>query len=166
VVAAAVAPWKEAFPKARWVPEANWHVTIKFLGSTWPRLEEWVFDAVERVADQQGPIRTRVMGLGAFPAPARASVLWAGLDDDLDRLAGLAEELDGSLSREFAPETRPFRPHLTVARSRPPIRLPEAFATTELRTKPFTIDRLVVFRSHLRRPAPLYEPLRTFPLKR
>ena len=31
-VAAAIEPWREAFPNVRWVPPANWHVTLKFLG--------------------------------------------------------------------------------------------------------------------------------------
>jgi len=30
--------------------------------------------------------------------------------------------------------------------------------------EPFEIDRIVLFRSHLRRPAPMYEPLGTYPL--
>ena len=33
-VAAAIEPWREAFPNVRWVPPANWHVTLKFLGAT------------------------------------------------------------------------------------------------------------------------------------
>ena len=33
-VAAAIEPWREAFPNVRWVPPANWHITLKFLGAT------------------------------------------------------------------------------------------------------------------------------------
>ena len=31
-------------------------------------------------------------------------------------------------------------------------------------SQPFEIDRIVLFRSHLRRPAPVYEPIGVFPL--
>ena len=49
-VEAAFAPWREAFPKARWVPRENQHVTMKFLGRTWPRLVDWVPEQVEAAA--------------------------------------------------------------------------------------------------------------------
>jgi len=49
-VADQVAPLRERYPRARWVPMANQHVTLKFLGSTWPRLLEWVVAEVGAVA--------------------------------------------------------------------------------------------------------------------
>lgn len=163
-VAAAVAPWRAALPKIRWVPEVNWHVTLKFLGPTRRRLDEWVRGVVEEVAAGQAPIRTCVTGFGAFPSSDHASVIWVGLEDELGRFGALAAELDARLAAEFASETRQFHAHLTVARSRPPIRLPEALSAVALRSAPFTVDRLVLFRSRLRRPSPVYETLRTFPL--
>src|SRR6266516_1170716 len=41
-VADAIEPWRQAFPQGRWVHAENWHVTMKFLGRTWPRLVGWV----------------------------------------------------------------------------------------------------------------------------
>ena len=49
-VAEAVAPLRERFPKARWVPTQNQHVTLKFIGSTYPRLVGWVTSAIGEVA--------------------------------------------------------------------------------------------------------------------
>jgi 2'-5' RNA ligase len=164
IVAEAIAPWREAYPKARWVPTENWHVTIKFMGRTWPRLVEWVNDTLRVTAATSAAFETRLIGLGSFPSPGRARVLWAGLDDGDGRMAGLAAAIDAALAREFEPEARAFRAHLTVARSEPPIRLPEDFAASPVTGPPFPVDRLVLFRSHLQRPAPRYEPLATFPL--
>jgi 2'-5' RNA ligase len=164
VVAEAVAPWREEFPRARWAPLENWHVTLKFLGSTWPRLMEWVMETVRDVAVRAAPFESRLSGLGSFPSPRRARVVWAGLDDGAGAMAGIAGALDEALAREFRAERRAFRPHLTVARSDPPLRLPESFGDSVLEAEPFTVGRLVLFRSHLRRPAPRYEPLQSFPL--
>jgi 2'-5' RNA ligase len=158
------APWREQFPKARWAPRENWHVTLKFLGRTWPRLADWVPKQVEAAARDIHPFHTRVTGVGGFPSPGNARVLWAGLDDESGRMSGLAATVEGGLLDEFPAEKRAFHPHLTVARSDPPVKLPSEFAETPLLTEDWEVDHVVLFRSHLRRAAPLYEPLSRFPL--
>jgi RNA 2',3'-cyclic 3'-phosphodiesterase len=160
---ASVAPWRERFPRAKWVPNQNQHVTLKFLGSTWPRLVPWVHGTVAAVAQAHASVSTRVLGLGAFPTARRARVLWVGLDDTARGLARIAAGLDEGLSREFAPEKRGFTPHLTVARFDPPVEL-EGLEDAELFSEAFEIDRIVLYRSHLRRPAPVYEELESFSL--
>jgi 2'-5' RNA ligase len=161
-LAEAVLPVRERFPKARWVPIQNQHVTVKFLGSTYPRLVEWVTGSISTVSGRHAPFPTRVEGLGTFPSGRKARVLWAGLDDGDGRLERLAAALDEALAREFAPEKRAFTPHLTVARFDPPVPLDPLEVAFE--SEPFEIDRIVLFRSHLRRPAPVYESLGIFPL--
>ena len=39
-----------------------------------------------------------------------------------------------------------------------------AMVSVAFESEPFQVDRIVLFRSHLRRPAPVYEPVETFPL--
>lgn len=156
--------WREEFPKARWAPRENWHVTLKFLGRTWPRLADWVPQRVEAAVRDVEPFRTRITGVGGFPSPAKARVLWAGLGDEDGRASGLAAKIEGGLLEEFPAEKRAFHPHLTVARSDPPVKLPPEFAETPLVTEEWEVDHVVLFRSHLRRPAPLYEPLARLPL--
>lgn len=159
-----IAPWRTAFPRVRWVPPENWHITMKFLGATFPRLRGWVEAAVGRAAVQQPSFETRLRRLGSFPTPGRARVLWVGPDAEVEPLSALAAALEDELAAKFPRERRAFHPHLTVARSDPPLRLPSAFAETPLDAGPFVVERLALFRSHLRRPAPTYEPLATFPL--
>ena len=158
-----VTTWRERFPRAKWVPKQNQHITLKFVGATWPRLVPWVHEMVEAVAQAHVPVPTRVLGVGAFPNLRRARVLWVGLDDAEGRLGRIAAALDEALSREFAPEKRGFTPHLTVARFDPPVAL-EGLEQVELVSHSFEIDRIVLYRSHLRRPAPVYEELGTFAL--
>ena len=161
-VAEAVAPLRERFPKARWVPTQNQHVTMKFLGSTYPRLVGWVTAAIGEVASRHGAFETGVRDLGAFPNARRARVLWAGFDDAGAAFERLAADLDEALWREFPPEKRAFTPHLTVARFDPPAQVDPDDIRYESRA--FGVDRIVLFRSHLRRPAPVYEPIETYPL--
>ena len=163
-VAAALAPVREMFPLARWVPPGNWHVTLKFLGATYPRLSDWVRERVGETARGCAPFTMRAWGLGSFPSPTRARVLWVGLEDG-GAMATVAEALDVALAEEVPRETRPFAAHLTVARSDPPLRLPAGFCDgIEVVADPFPVREIVLYRSHLRRPAPVYEPLARLPL--
>ena len=164
-LAGAVAPLRDHVP-GKWVPTKNWHVTMKFLGSTWPRLVEWVHQTCERVAADHQAVETSLTALGAFPSERRARVLWAGLDDPGKRFAAIASDLEAALAPEFETEKRAFTAHLTVARFDPPAPLAGRFEGIDVATDPFVVDRLVLYRSHLRRPAPVYEPVGEFPLGR
>ncbi len=160
----AIEPWRASLPAVRWVPRENWHVTLKFLGQTWPRLEAWVGERVGEAAASCSPVQTRLRGLGRFPAGGRARVLWAGLDDGSGLLGRIAQALDAALAAELRPETRAFSPHLTVARSDPPVDLPAAFLETPVEPVETRIGSITLFRSHVRRPAPRYEALATYRL--
>ena len=160
----AIAPWRAAIPTARWVPVANWHVTLQFLGWTEQRVMPWVHEQLTRAVADMPAFETHASGLGAFPSGRRARVLWAGIDDPDARFAALAGTVHHSLGHEFPPERRSFTPHVTVARSDPPLVRADGFAGTPLESDPFTVDEVVLMRSHLRRPAPVYEPMGSFRL--
>ncbi len=160
---AAVAPWREELPRARWTPVANRHVTCTFLGPVWPRLLDRVQEAMAAVAAGAAPFTLALEGLGRFPERGKARVLWAGLRDDAGGLAGLAAALDRALAPEFPPETRPFAAHLTVARSHPPLTVPAGWEATTVEPVGWRVETLTLFESHLERPHARYEPLAEHP---
>jgi 2'-5' RNA ligase len=164
-VVQAVAPWRERLGKGRWVPPENWHVTMKFMGRTWPRLLDWVEGACRDAAASIRPFGVSLAGMGVFPGPTRARVLWVGFKDPEGSLPALARELDERLAREFKPEKRPFRGHLTVARFSPPVpvrEVAEELEATRLDVEPFEVRSLVLYRSHLSPKGARYEALRSF----
>jgi 2'-5' RNA ligase len=161
VVAEAVRPVRADHADARWVPIENQHVTLQFLGATSPVLVDRVTEALDEVTGASTSFPTRVEGLGVFPNTRRARVLWAGLDDAQGRMAELSGALAEALRREFPPDERTFTPHLTLARFEPHVALSDLPPVV---TDRFDVDRVILFRSHLRRPALRYEPLATFPL--
>lgn len=166
-IEALIAPWRERLPGGRWDPPEKWHVTLKFLGRTWPRLVGRVEEACREAAAAVEPFEVRLTGLGVFPSPRRARVLWVGLDDPGKGLGRLAAGLDARLADEFEPEKRGFTPHLTVARFRETVRIPdpEALRAAECSAPPFAVDRLVLYRSHLLGPrGSRYEAMEEFPL--
>ena len=158
-LAEAVAPLRKDFPKARWVPPQNWHMTLKFLGSVPPELSDRVSASVGEVATAAEPFETHLRDLGGFPNERRGRVLWAGLWDPEGHLAALASALDDALEPEFEIDDREFTAHLTIARFDPLVPLGPMLASIEVPQASFVVDRLVLYRSHLRRPAPYYESL-------
>lgn len=107
----------EPLPGSR-VPPQNWHITLRFLG----KVDDVQRDRLVHHLDEHvdvGSFTVRYGGLGAFPRPSKATVGWLAVDaPELESLAAHAEEAATSVG--LMPEERPFHPHLTLSRIRPP----------------------------------------------
>jgi 2'-5' RNA ligase len=166
-VAAAVARLRAVDPEQdaafRWTDPAGWHVTLAFLGSTPVDAVPRIVDAMSLAAAGVERFRLATGGLGAFPSPRRARVIWYRVLDRERRLASLAAAVRRELAMEDA---GPFRGHLTLARARaergagPDADLLEA----DLPQGEIVVDRLVLYRSHLGRGPAQYESLAEAPL--
>lgn len=168
LVAAATEPLRALWPRARWTDPANQHVTLKFLGSTPSELLDEVTGVVRRSAERHRVAKLSLDGLGVFPSPGRARVLWIGLDDPEHALTGLAEDLArGFEPLGFEAEKRPFHSHLTLARFREPERIREVLPEPAVEgLPPFEIGSVELFRSHLHPRGARYEVIESFPLGR
>ena len=95
------------------------HLTLKFLGQVpVPRLHA-VTAAMDRAAAGAAPFEIELRGIGGFPNLEAPRVLWVGIGGNPAPLAELAGTIDGELARlGFPAESRPFAPHLTLARVR------------------------------------------------
>jgi 2'-5' RNA ligase len=100
-----------------WTRPEQIHLTLNFLGNVEQGRLEGFQRAVEAACGRGGPIHLRARGLGCFPGPARARVIWAGLGGDATAVKGLKAKLDESLARlGYVQDTRAFHPHLTIGR--------------------------------------------------
>lgn len=162
-----VAPYRERIPRARWTNPSGWHVTLKFLGSTWPRLVDEVRAALTWTASTADPFETELTAIGAFPTARRARVVWAGLKDESERFGEMVNVLDHRLRDHFTAAERVFAPHLTLARLNPPRDIGE-FAPdlvgTAVASGPFRVGELVLYRSNLSPRGATYEALARVPL--
>lgn len=159
-----IARLTDEVPGARWVPVQNIHLTLAFLGrvdeSRIPEISREIGSAVSDHVD----FSVRLAELGAFPSVRRARVIWAGLDDPARGLSAIAGSVAGALEPlGFPREARAFMPHVTIARLKAPRPV-----TLSVIPEPVVlpVDRICLFESHLRRPAPVYEEVATFPFRR
>ncbi|MGH7621352.1 MAG: RNA 2',3'-cyclic phosphodiesterase, partial [Gemmatimonadaceae bacterium] len=75
----AIAPMRKAAPKASWVPEANLHLSIKFLGEQPDSAPSALERALAPVAARHYALDLRFGGLGAFPNLRAPRVVWMGV---------------------------------------------------------------------------------------
>jgi 2'-5' RNA ligase len=157
-------------PSARlhWSPARNLHITIKFIGE-WPeaRLAELI-QALGALAPNE-PIPIKVRGLGFFPNPRAPRVFWAGVQAP-PSLAELARQTDRALHRLGVPlETRPFSPHLTLARIKEPIPLDRLHsslaALPSAEFGAFLAGSFHLYQSALNPSGSVYTRLAEFPLR-
>ena len=110
-----IAKLKLKCPSAKWVRAATMHVTLKFVGHVGEEKVPAIRDALAQVHASE-PIDLRFRGLGFFPHPKRPRVFWCGVEAS-PNAAPLAADIDKRLTAlAIEPETRPFSPHLTLAR--------------------------------------------------
>ena len=166
-----VVPLRASLPKARWVKPRAMHLTLVFLGETdEERLPDLHRELGAAFAAGE-PMTLQVAGAGAFPPRGRKRVLWAGVEagGDLGGLqARVAEAVERAAGLEV--ERRPYRPHLTLARCKPPWppaaaeRFESAFGARPVAA--FSADRGSLIASRLRPSGARYRTVESYALGR
>lgn len=105
----------------RWVPAENMHLTLKFIGDVSPANVDMLAKMLTAETETCAPFSLTVGGLGSFPTPRRARVIWIGIQAPA-ALTSLQHGLESAAARlGYEEEARPFSPHLTLGRVRQPI---------------------------------------------
>lgn len=104
----------EGVDGARWQDEDQLHLTLRFIGEVEQRLAEDIVLALRRI--QADPFQIALSGVGTFERKGRVNLLWAGVSPDA-ALAALSRKIDRALvTMGLPPESRAFKPHITLAR--------------------------------------------------
>ncbi len=123
-LARVVEPVQRSTPELRWTVPALWHLTLAFFGNITQPDSVLLNRAVEGFSEGRSALRVRLAGAGAFPEPAAARTLWAGVDCPDDALGDLSRDLIASVQHfGWMLDRRSFRPHLTLAQTKEPRQL-------------------------------------------
>ncbi|MGQ0548275.1 MAG: RNA 2',3'-cyclic phosphodiesterase [Armatimonadota bacterium] len=155
--------------RLRWVKPHNVHFTLRFLGEIPAAQLARAVVAVRETARTAQPFTVMVAGLGAFPNFDRPQVIWLGSREGAEAFQRLAGDLEAALARQgFAPESRPFRPHLTLGRAKDDrqwgdlVRTLQRFRDQEIGQQP--VRTLTVMESRLTVDGPVYTAYEQVPL--
>lgn len=154
---------------ARWVPPANLHITVWFIGEIPEPRGDQVVEALRPRLDMPA-FRLALGGCGAFPPSGAPRVLWIGAGAGTGEMHDLYARIEARLtSLGFAGERRPYSPHLTIARVKdpgpgPPRVLRQTMASIPADCGESAVTAATLFRSRLSPRGPAYEPLLRVPL--
>ena len=154
----------------RWVPAANLHLTVWFLGEVSEVRAGAVLDAL-RPPLREPAFTLHLAGLGAFPPSGPPRVFWMGVTQGTSELARLHDEIGTRLVPwGFQAEARAYSAHLTLGRLKePPAAALRGMVREMLRDSGedagrCRIESLTVFRSRTSPGGAAYEPLLRVPL--
>ncbi len=155
--------------RASWVQTANMHLTLRFLGDVARDDLSTLSAGLREACCGCAPLRLGVRGAGAFPSLRRPSVVWAGLktlSGDLGAVQRCAEAAARAIG--LPPETKPFHPHVTLARIRDTRQLgtlpDDLDAARDFDGGDFTAAHVSLFSSELKPGGAVYRCLQEFVL--
>ena len=146
-------------PGAKWVPPANYHLTLRFIGE----IESWQAQEADHAlaAIRARSFEISVRGLGTFEKAGRIQALWAGVERS-DALSHLQNKIETALQRiGIPPERKRFAPHITLARTdkASPDKLMAFVQMHNLfRAPPIPVEHFTLFSSQLGKENSVYTP--------
>ncbi len=101
----------------RWAAISSIHLTLKFLGEVDPAIIPKLAESLDDPSIPHDGFDLRLHGLGCFPNQRSPRVIWCGINGETEKLSRLQQKVETvCASLGFAPENRPFHPHLTLGR--------------------------------------------------
>lgn len=160
-------------PPVKWVDPYGIHLTLKFLGNVPVDRIGDITKAIEEAARGISPFHLEIKDLGVFPNLRRVQVAWVGMSGQVDRLCQLQQRIESELAPlGFAPESRRFTPHLTLARLRDRAspderqRFGQLIANTRFEAVfTFEVDAISLMKSQLTREGAIYSQISSVGLK-
>jgi RNA 2',3'-cyclic 3'-phosphodiesterase len=159
---------REAPLPVRWVRADGIHLTLKFLGEVGgSRLAE-ITMALAGAGRSVESFRLETGRTVPFPARGTPRLIWVEVCGDLEQARSLASGIDSATARiGFPPETRGFRPHLTLGR----VKGPGRDGWREILDRAggpglggFEVREYVLFESRLDPGGAVYSAIQRFPL--
>jgi 2'-5' RNA ligase len=173
----------------RWTEPESWHITLQFLGNTDPDQYPCLMTQLSEVHSKPVPIH--LAELGVFD---RAGIFFADVVPTPELVSLAGRVIAATAGCGFVAESRPYHPHITLARARGkldkrqshaqsvapsrveskshPAAPPDPHPLRALQQRihhqpafpPFLADQFVLYESHLNQTGSTYEIRHRFPL--
>lgn len=155
---------QQIFPFKKWVHSLDFHITLAFLGSAPDEKRINLETLLEKTFFASGNFKLHIDHLGVFGRHECPRIFWAGVKEE-KKLFDLRNQVYHICSQvDFQLETRPFHPHLTLARKWD---ANTRFSDKELKEYllpkdlNFHVDGIHLFQTHMEK-IPKYEMIKSY----
>lgn len=154
---------------ARWVKPHTLHLTLYFIGDVDDTTMSAIQSALHTVS--AAPFSLTLSGVGRFPPSPKKSprVIWVGVEENLALNALQAQVKDTLFDLNVKKDSKPFSPHITLARLKTRKTTPDHTAflddNADFHLPPFDVDRFILYRSTLTPQGSVYEHVGVYPLR-
>lgn len=163
-----VARVKTRLPPSSWVRAESQHLTYAFLGEQEESLVAELEPLLCARLSKTPAFETQIHGCGFFPNSRRARVAWLGVTVP-EKFEAVAVAIRGAVQVAGVKlDGSEFKPHLTLCRLRDP--WPPAcidifnHSFGKVESRPFRVDRVILYSSQLNPKGAIHTPLREFRL--
>ncbi|MBL4951911.1 RNA 2',3'-cyclic phosphodiesterase [Neobacillus sp. OS1-32] len=160
---------QQSFPFDRWVHHQDLHITLAFLGAAEAEKLTAAESFVREGLETEKSFRLQINGLGVFGREDSPRVFWADTVDSSELRIVRNKVYTACGKAGFQLETRPFRPHITLARkwsSETTFQKKRLEVWQELQSEPlsFQAKDVVLYQTYLNQ-TPKYKAITIFPLQ-
>ncbi|WP_226677580.1 RNA 2',3'-cyclic phosphodiesterase [Mesobacillus jeotgali] len=158
---------QEEMPFKTWVHPQDLHITLAFLGNAPEAKIEAANHRIEAALNKSTTFKLQINQLGIFGRKDSPRIFWAGLEESTELNEVRNDVFSACVESGFALETRPFSPHITIARKWIGEEAFKADLMEEVnpfkKVLTFHAERVVLYKTHLGK-SPKYEPITLFSL--
>jgi RNA 2',3'-cyclic 3'-phosphodiesterase len=152
---------KEILPFSRWVHHEDLHITLAFLGNAPSEKLTSAMENVQATLSGSEGFMLEINKLGIFGKLDSPRIFWADTKESNELQVVRKKVFTACLDAGFQLETRPFKPHITLARKwigDKPFQQNLLNVWAELQPEPllFNVNEVVLYQTHLDK-TPKYE---------
>ena len=152
---------KENLPFSRWVHHEDLHITLAFLGNAPSEKLTSAMENVQATLSGSEGFMLEINKLGIFGKLDSPRIFWADTKESNELQVVRKKVFTACLDAGFQLETRPFKPHITLARKwtgDKPFQQNLLNVWAELQPEPllFNVNEVVLYQTHLDK-TPKYE---------
>ncbi|AWC34224.1 RNA 2',3'-cyclic phosphodiesterase [Bacillus cytotoxicus] len=154
----------DTLPFRSWVHKEDYHITLAFLGSATQEQLQEIKEGLHLLKNEQ-EFSLLLQGFSTFGPPERPRIFWTGLEES-KALLHLQKKVHSICERSgFSLETRPFHPHITIARKWIGEAMFHIEDIKELKPVSFPVDTVTLYRSNMK-DTPKYHPVTEIKLQK
>ena len=155
--------------KINWVDPNNFHLTLKFIGSTPEDKIDLICEVIHKTVASHRKFKFDIDKTGVFGSKYKPKVIWFGVNKQ-EQLMSLGVELINNLDiAGFSKDRQNFVPHFTIGRIRGKLDKQllnmEIEKVKELFMQKVLVNEIILYESILTSKSPLYKVIDSFQLK-